>query len=165
MVSKTNAFFVAGWVYRKKGTLDLKVLGDVFKETPIWGVLFFISAFSLAGLPLLSGFIGKYLILKAGIEANHIFITLVALIVGLFTLFSMVKIWLEVFWKNSPEEKIVSSDFKPLPDHWMLVSSLAMALAIIGLGIWSQPVVSFCELAAADLLNPSKYIQYVIGKN
>ena len=165
MLSKTNAFFVAGSVYQRKGTLNLKVLGDVFRDTPIWGVLFFISAFSLAGLPLLSGFVGKYLILKAGIEANHVFITLVALIVGLFTLFSMVKIWLEVFWKNTPEEKIISTDQKPLPDNWMLVSSIAMALAIVGLGIWSQSVVSYCELAAADLLNPSKYIEYVLGKN
>jgi multicomponent Na+:H+ antiporter subunit D len=165
MLSKTNTFFVAGWVYRTKGTLNLKVLGDVFKESPIWGVLFFISAFSLAGFPVLSGFIGKYLILKAGIEANQIFITLVALLVGLFTLFSMVKIWLEVFWKNAPEVKIVSVDQKPLPNQWMLAPSIVMALAIVVLGIWSQPVVNFCELAAADLLNPSKYIYYVLGKN
>lgn len=165
MLSKTNAFLVAGWVYQKKGTLNLKVLGDLFREKPIWGVLFFISAFSLAGLPPLSGFIGKYMILKAGIESNEIFITMVALFVGMLTLFSMVKIWLEVFWKKPPEEIVVAGNQKPLNDQWMLVSSSIMAVAIVALGIWAEPVVNFCELAAADLLNPSKYIHYVIGNN
>jgi multicomponent Na+:H+ antiporter subunit D len=167
MLSKTNAFLVAGWVHRKKGTLNLKNLGDMFKESPIWGILFFISAFSLAGLPPLSGFVGKYLILKAGIEADQILITLVALFVGLFTLFSMVKIWLEVFWKLPAKEKVVpvSPSQEPLPSKWMLVSSASMALAIIVMGVWAEPIVEYCQLAAEDLLNPSKYIQYVLGNN
>lgn len=165
MISKTNAFLVAGLVHHKKGTLNLKVLGNVFRENTLWGLMFFVSAFSLAGLPPFSGFIGKYLVLKAGIEANQVLITMVALFVGLFTLFSMVKIWLEVFWKKPPEEKVVEIEHKPFSDRWMVVSTLIMTMAIIVMGIWAKPIVAFCELAAADLLNPSKYIYYVIGIN
>lgn len=165
MISKTNAFLVAGWVHRQKGTLNLKVLGDVFRENTLWGVLFFISAFSLAGLPPLSGFIGKYLVIKAGIEADQIFISLVALFVGLFTLFSMVKIWMEVFWKKQPDDAPKTIQHKPHSDQWMLVSAFIMAILIVAMGIWSKPIVDFCELAAADLLNPSKYIYYVIGRH
>lgn len=165
MISKTNAFLVAGLVHHKKGTLNLKVLGNVFRENTLWGLMFFVSAFSLAGLPPFSGFIGKYLVLKAGIEANQVIITMVALFVGLFTLFSMVKIWLEVFWKKPPEEKIIEIERKPFSDRWMVVSTLIMTIAIIVMGIWAKPIVAFCELAATDLLNPSKYIYYVIGSN
>lgn len=163
MLAKTNAFLVAGWVYKSRGTLDLKSLGDVFRQSRIWGFLFFISAFSLAGLPPLSGFAAKYLVLKAGIEAHHLGISLVALFVGLFTLFSMVKIWMEVFWKPTPSDTMMPLPPMKQKDKWMVVSSVMLAIAIIGMGIWAKPIVDYCQLAAADLLNPSKYIYHVLG--
>lgn len=165
MLSKTNAFLVAGWIKHHKGTLNLKTLGEVYKESTIWGVLFFISAFSLAGLPPLSGFVGKYLIIKAGIEANQLTVTLIALFVGLFTLFSMVKIWLEVFWKNKPRDKVVKAPLPPPKDHWMLTTSVVMAILIVAMGIWAQPIINFCEAAAYDLMNPDKYIEFVLGES
>ncbi len=165
MLAKTNAFMVAGWVHRERGTLNLKLLGDMFTKKPVWGILFFISAFSLAGLPPLSGFFGKFLVLKAGIEANQIFITLVALFVGFFTLFSMVKIWIEVFWKKTPENIVLPLTVDLKPANWMLFSSVVMGIAIVAMGLWAAPIVEYCQLAAEDLLTPSKYIKYVLGYN
>jgi multicomponent Na+:H+ antiporter subunit D len=161
MISKTNTFLVAGWVHRERKTLNMKVLGEMFNKNTMWGVLFFISAFSLAGLPPLSGFAGKYLIIKAGIENHQIGVALVALFVGLFTLFSMTKIWIEVFWKNNPEDAAPSSPIKK-PYAYMMTGSVILALAIIAMGVGAKPVVEFCEAAAADLLNTSKYINFVL---
>lgn len=166
MISKTNTFLVAGWVHREQKTLNLKVLGDMFNKNTLWGVLFFISAFSLAGLPPLSGFAGKYLIIKAGIENNQIFVALVALFVGLFTLFSMTKIWIEVFWKRTPDEnqnngKIIKS--ANLPCGYMLTGSIILTIAIILMGVLAEPIITYCEKAATDLLNNQKYINFVLG--
>jgi multicomponent Na+:H+ antiporter subunit D len=47
----------------------------------------------------------------------------------------------------------------------MLFSSVVMAIAIIGMGLWAAPIVDYCQLAAEDLLTPSKYIDYVLGYN
>lgn len=165
MLSKTNAFLVAGWVHREKRSLNLKILGNMFQKSPVWGVVFFISAFSLAGLPPLSGFFGKYMVLKAGIESNQIFISMIALFVGLITLFSMVKIWLEVFWKLPPTDKRLPKDTEAKPANRMLAASLFMAAAIIGMGLFAEPIGEYCSLAARDLLNPSKYINYVLAIN
>ncbi len=165
MLSKTNAFLVAGWVHREKGTLNLKNLGDMFNRHTLWGILFFISAFSLAGLPPLSGFAGKYLVIKAGIENNQVIVAMVALFVGLFTLFSMVKIWIEVFWKNKPEkENIIKSidKDKSLPFGFMITGSIILAISIIIMGVWAEPIAGFCEKAATDLLNNQKYINFVL---
>ena len=162
MLSKTNTFLVAGWVHREKGTLNLKDLGDMFNKHTLWGILFFISAFSLAGLPPLSGFAGKYLIIKAGIENNQIIVAMVALFVGLFTLFSMTKIWIEVFWKNIKNDN-KSEKTTSLPFRYMITGSIILALSIIIMGVWAQPIVEFCEKAAADLLNNQKYINFVLG--
>ncbi len=171
MISKTNAFLVAGFVHRQKGTLSLKVLGDFYKEHPLWAIFFFISAFSLAGLPPLSGFIGKYLLIKSGIEAQQMGIAFTALFVGFFTLFSMVKIWMEVFWKKTPEKSpmqiVQTAVFDEVPVHisWMKWTSGGMAIIIVLAGVFATPVVEYCTLAAESLMNPTEYIKFVLEKN
>ena len=169
MISKTNAFLVAGYVHRQKGTLDLKTLGDFYKQHPLWAIFFFISAFSLAGLPPLSGFIGKYLLIKAGIEAEYTAIALVALFVGFFTLFSMVKIWMEVFWKKTPgkEGAPIKEEKSEDPENvrWMTWASGVMALIIVLAGVFATPVVDYCTQAAETLTNPEEYINFVLKGN
>ncbi len=166
MISKTNAFLIAGWVHHQKGTLNLKVLGDFYREQPWWAGLFFVSAFSLAGLPPLSGFIGKYLLLKAGIQGGYLAISLVALFVGFFTLFSMVKIWMEVFWKPVPEGSLhqhVEEEANTRGTLWMKGASTVMALLIVAAGVFAAPVVDYCTQAAQSLMEPHRYIDFILN--
>lgn len=163
MVTKTNIFLVAGWVHRQKGTLDIRSIGDLLRLNPIWGVVFFVSAFSLAGLPPLSGFVGKFLVIKAGIEAEQIFVAIIALFVGFFTLFSMVKIWMEVFWKPSPSADGGDKVFVYQPDRIMLGSSIFLGILIVAMGIFAAPIIDYCNAAAADLLDVEKYYSYILG--
>ncbi len=164
MLSKTLAYLVAGYVHQQKGTLSLKKLGDIYKEQPIWGILFLVAGFSLAGFPPLSGFVAKYLVLKAGIEAGYTTITIIALFVGLFTLFSMVKIWLEAFWKPMPELRPLQPRCHPPKSNAMLVSAVILGLAIVVMGSWAQPVIDFCGTAAQQLLSPEEYIRFVLDQ-
>jgi multicomponent Na+:H+ antiporter subunit D len=165
MITKTNIFLVAGWVDMQRGTLDIRNLGDVLKRNPVWAAIFFISAFSLAGLPPLSGFVAKFAIVKAGIESGRIVVAMIALFVGLFTLFSMVKIWIEVFWKPTPEGVEVVQVQPPRPDHIMMGSSVFLAILIIAMGVFAGPVIDYCNSAAADLLNPGFYCESVLGES
>ncbi len=164
MLSKTNAFLAAGWVHKRCGTLNIKELGDMLRKNTLWGSLFFISAFSLAGLPPLSGFAGKFLVIMAGIEADYVYVAMIALFVGLFTLFSMVKIWIEVYWKPFPENKEIKMchDNPVSGEGRMVAASVILALSIIAFGVLANPIIEYCELAAADLLNPQKYIGFII---
>jgi len=168
MLSKTNTLLVAGWVHREKGSLDIRDLGDMLNSSRIWATLFFISAFSLAGMPPLSGFAAKFLIIRSGIEAGQIVVSLIALFVGFFTLFSMVKIWIEVFWKPVPSdggELNIKTDGDLKPDRIMLGSSMFLGALIILMGIFASPVMEFCEAAAADLLDTGKYYGFIFGES
>ncbi|WP_322797078.1 proton-conducting transporter membrane subunit, partial [Tepidiforma sp.] len=51
IIAKTNLFFVAGVVRRLRGSYELKDLGGLAKAHPWLAVMFFVSAFSLAGVP------------------------------------------------------------------------------------------------------------------
>lgn len=163
IIVKTNLFLISGIMYRYHGSYELSKLGGLYRATPWLAFLFLIPAMSLAGIPPLSGFFAKYTVIKAGVLEGAWGMVGIALLVGLLTLYSMVKIWAEAFWKPLPEEA------KPLrggedPHRYLLylpVAVLAGMTLTIGLGAeW------FVQLAldtADQLLTPSGYIDAVLG--
>ncbi|WP_445619249.1 Na+/H+ antiporter subunit D [Kushneria sp. Sum13] len=166
IIVKTNLFLISGVVYRLKGTHDLKQLGGVYKAWPLLGVLFLIPALSLAGVPPLSGFFAKFVLIRASIEAGHIAITVVALLVGLLTLYSMTKIWAEVFWKAPPENEGAALRVTPLSQRhlWlMLLPIVGLAGCTVFIGLNGQLLYDVAEASAAQLLDPQGYIDAVLG--
>jgi multicomponent Na+:H+ antiporter subunit D len=160
MLSKTNTFLAGGLVYQKSGSYDLKYLGGLYKAKPFLALLFFIPAMSLAGIPPLPGFFGKFFLVKGGFEAGEYFITAVAILTGLFTLFSMIKIWNEAYWKKMPEE--VKTD-NAVP-YSTIGATAFLAFAVIMLGLFAGPVLEVCMEAGEQVVNPQYYIHAVLGK-
>jgi multicomponent Na+:H+ antiporter subunit D len=90
---KSNLFLVSGVVAHLRGTFHLKHLGGLYRSQPWLAVLFVLAAFSLAGLPPLTGFWAKFMLIKSGLQERAYGTVIVALVVSLLTLFSMTKIW------------------------------------------------------------------------
>src|SRR5690606_22218936 len=110
IIVKTNLFLISGAVHRLQGTYQLEQLGGLYRARFGLAVLFLIPAMSLAGLPPLSGFWAKFVLIRASFEVDRPAIAVVALAVSLLTLFSMTKIWAEVFWKSRPDTAPETSD-------------------------------------------------------
>ncbi|MDP1571105.1 MAG: Na+/H+ antiporter subunit D [Vicinamibacterales bacterium] len=161
IIVKTNLFLVSGIVHRLKGTLDLASLGGLYRTRPILALLFLVPALSLAGLPPLSGFWAKLLLVQAGLEAESYSIVVVALVVSLLTLYSMTKLWTEAFWKAAPdaaEAPLSAGEWRGL---LLPVAALALLTVVLGLGV--EPVLALSLRAAEQLLNPAEYIRVVLG--
>lgn len=164
---KSNLFLISGMVHRLKGTYDLKKLGGLYKERPLLAILFLIAALSLAGLPPLSGFFAKLIVIKSGVGAQAWLVTFVALLVGLLTLYSMIKIWAEVFWKKAPDPsegeppRLIQTSSEG--QVFMYISIGILALGAVLMGVAAQPVFEIAEAAANQLLNPDLYIEAVLG--
>ncbi|MDX5432963.1 MAG: Na+/H+ antiporter subunit D, partial [Halomonas sp.] len=173
IVVKTNLFLISGITRRLQGTYELKKMGGLYRERPWLAVAFFLSAFSLAGVPPLSGFFAKFVIVRAGIEAEAYVVTAVALLVGLMTLYSMVKIWNEVFWKTLPEdnlvpaeEVVVGDDSRMVPASlWLMYLPVAvLALFALLIGIFAEPLMTLMNRIGDQLMNPQGYIEAVLGQ-
>ncbi len=92
IIVKANLFFIAGAIAWKTGSEDLDKIGGLYKAAPLLSLLFLIPALSLAGIPPLSGFWAKFIVVQASLEAEAWWVAFAALAVGLITLFSMTKI-------------------------------------------------------------------------
>lgn len=164
IIVKTNLFLISGVVLITKGSDDLAKIGGLSKSAPWLALLFFIPAFSLGGIPPLSGFWAKFGVVTAGIDGAHWWVVTLALLVGVMTLFSMTKIWAEAFWKNQPETDPNDLDIEQTNPaqvrrslFWMLPPITVMATATVIIGIFGNSLFKFTERAADQLLDPAGY--------
>jgi multicomponent Na+:H+ antiporter subunit D len=162
IIVKTNLFFVSGIVAKMRGTYELKDLGGIYKPYPLIGLLFLIPALSLAGIPPLSGFWAKFTLVKAGLEGEEFTIVLVSLIVSLITLFSMTKIWNEVFWKDANKDNVDSKIKGTLTQKTLLfLPAILLVLITVTIGLNVEPFFELAVKASDQLLNPNIYIDAV----
>lgn len=160
IIVKANLFLLAGAIYRQTGTYDLRQAGGLMKRSPWLAVLFLIPALSLAGIPPLSGFWAKFMVIDASFRHGAGWLGGVALFVGLLTVFSMSKIWMEAFWKDPPKEGTPSSRL-----NFAVVAPISLLAAItVFIGLNPEPLVIYATGAANAMLDPAVYIREVLGQ-
>lgn len=142
---KANLFLIAGLMWAAAGHYDLRRIGGLYPARPFLAVLFLLSAFSLVGVPPTSGFWGKFMLLSEAFAQERYVWGGVALAVGLLTLYSMSKIWVEGFWKPHPDPDHAAM---PLP-RAAYGAVVGLSVAILLLGLFPQPFVHYVDSATA----------------
>ncbi len=160
---KTNLFFISGISKRMCHTEVLKDMGGLYARSPLLSLLFLIPAMSLAGIPPLSGFWAKFFVVHAGLEAREYWAVGIALVVGLLTLFSMLKLWNEAFWKPAPGG--LPEEYEPAMgrQRWRYLPVVALAGLTVAFGFLAGPLLDFSQATAAELMAPNIYIEAVLG--
>jgi multicomponent Na+:H+ antiporter subunit D len=148
IIVKANLFLIGGLVEGSGGSFDLRALGGLYRTRPLVALLFAISAASLVGIPPLSGFWAKWLVVSESFAAERYAWGAAALMVGGLTLFSMSKIWIEAFWKEHPNPPAVSAE--PLSVASVLACGTLAALAI-AVGLAPEVLIDFLQAAAASM--------------
>ncbi|SDN44742.1 Na+/H+ antiporter subunit D [Alkalicoccus daliensis] len=161
IVVKAALFLFAGATQKITGTTDLKKMSGLLKTHPALAWLFFIAAVSLAGIPPLSGFFSKFALILSGVEEGRYLIVAVALLVGILTLFSMMKIFIYVFWGAPSLQKQDYAHIKLMP---LLMPIIPLIVLTISMGLFAEPIFVFSETVANQLLDPSIYIDSVLGE-
>jgi multicomponent Na+:H+ antiporter subunit D len=168
IIVKTNLFLVSGVARRLQGAYQLDRLGGLYQTAPALTAIFMISAFSLAGIPPLSGFWAKLILVKASLDMTDYIIAATALGVGLLTLFSMAKIWAAAFWGDPPQTTVVVVEppwqaFRLSEKIALYLPMILLAALTLTIGLASQPFFELATNAAEQLLNPAGYIDAVLG--
>lgn len=165
IVVKTALFLVAGLIEARAGSDRLSRLGGMVRATPMLAILFALPALSIAGIPPFSGFVAKFALVDAGIAADQWGIVAVSLGVSLLTMYVMGRIWSGVFWGEPQAESIADTldDQAVRLPVLMTASTVAVVAMTLGLMVFAGPLYDLAERAAVDLLEPSHYIDAVLG--
>ncbi|MGY1831004.1 Na+/H+ antiporter subunit D [Geodermatophilus sp. SYSU D01180] len=107
IVVQTTLFLVAGLVERTGGSTSIRRLGGLAAASPLLAVLYLLPALNLAGIPPLSGFLGKLGLLQAGVaDGRPLALVLVGagLVTSLLTLLAVARVWTRAFWRPRAQE-------------------------------------------------------------
>ena len=157
---KSSLFLVGGTVTVMNGTDDLKRSANLWRTTPVLGVAFLLLGLSLAGIPPLSGFWGKLMIVQEGIAQRQSVLVFLALFTSIFTLLSMMKIWNATFWTVDERVPVRLHDRRWIP---LTLVVCAMASVTVLLSVFAGPLMDVCHEAARQITDRSLYIEAVLG--
>lgn len=153
----TNLFLVSGVLLRLRRTTDLRGLGSFYRGQPAFAFLAMVPIFSLAGVPPLSGFLGKLAILEGTFDAGVFWLGGLVLFVGLLTLLSMGRLWAEVFWQPSTQED------RGRPGRPLMLAISGLSIVTLLISVIAGPLLDITLRAARQLLERDDYIRIVLG--
>ncbi|MFB6117541.1 complex I subunit 5 family protein [Halosegnis sp.] len=153
-LAKGVLFLSVGVLRRGVGSDDFADLGGLSERDPAFAGAFFLGALALVGIPPLSGFFGKFLVLDAGVRAGSTPVLTVALVGAVFTIAYFSRAWNRTFWGEPVE-------YDPQPRLVTVVAILAVGLVVVGIGF--EPVAAAAEAAARAAVDRSGYIDAVLG--
>ncbi|MDM4723144.1 Na+/H+ antiporter subunit D [Micromonospora sp. WMMA1363] len=158
---QTTLFLVAGLVEERAGSTDLRRIGGLSQVAPLLGVLFFVSAMNLAGIPPFSGFLGKLSLFQAGVATNAVLpgvLVAAGAVTSLLTLYVASRVWNIAFWRAP---RLATTE--PVVRLPALMVGATVALVALGLTLTvaAGPLFEVTADAATDLLARTPYLRAV----
>jgi len=175
IVIQTTLFLTAGLIERRGGSTSLEHLGGLARLAPLLGVLFFIPALNLAGIPPFSGFLGKLGLLQAGVGHGGVLAWLLVgggVLTSLLTLYAISRVWTLAFWRtphldvtgagdaaeeSTAVDRAAGSRLPPL----MVAATVVLVVLGVGLTVVAGPLFDITADAAAQLRDRQPYVRAV----
>ncbi len=169
-------FLLVGMIAQRRGGAgDRLRIAPPVAQAPLLGALFFIAAIAVCGMPPLSGFIGKLLILdsaRESVSASWIW----GLILGtsLLAIIGFSRAGSLVFWKSTAQAEAqdaegggAAEDEGAAPPArggaLPLVATSALLAGLVALTVFAGPVSEWLDETAAQVYTPAQYVDAVLG--
>ncbi len=166
-------FLVADLVVERRG-------GAIAPTAPmpqggLISALFFVGAIALAGMPPLSGFVGKLLVLDAARDAPDATAIWAVVLFGSFvTIVGLARAGSLIFWKSHDAQHNTEQDPEnedkaepapaPEPQPGLAFTAVfAAALGLVVLTLFAGPALQYASRTAEQLFTPEDYIAAVLG--
>lgn len=165
MLLIAGLFIASGVIVEKAGTNDIRKLGGLAVRMPVLATVTFILLMSLVGVPPLSGFYGKALLVREGIDAGAWWLVGATLLTATLTLVAAARLWVTVFWLggSTPVGVPEGASAGPTPVPAAAFAGLGVAAAAsLMIGFAPEPTLGWSVRATGELDNPRRYIAVVL---
>lgn len=170
MLAMGALYIAAGLIERMTGTADTRLMGGVYVQSPLLSVAFIILVFAVSGLPPFLGLWAKILLIQGGMSGDAPIIVVAVLLNSLLTLIAASRLWAHVFWRSGHEgetSETPNPDIRPLDARerrFGLGALAALMVVIVGLGLFPDVLIGAGQTAAADLIDPGRYVEAVFAE-
>lgn len=161
IVVMASLFMLAGGAAVLNHTDYLGAMGHLWLRAPWLGALFLVQGLSLAGVPPLSGFWGKLLIVQVGLEQGRYFLVACVILASVLTLFSILMIWNQAFWRKNEK----CGEPVPADARWPRLLGVPVVLVMfsLALGFGAEGGIRLAGRAADSLFDRGAYIGAVMN--
>jgi multicomponent K+:H+ antiporter subunit D len=160
-------FLLADLIGRNRGDAGDELTRNYPVAQPaLLGWLYLAAAMAIVGVPPLSGFLGKVMLLQ-GAQGHDAVAWVWAVVLGsaLFMLVAMARAGSMLFWHVDPESDKVRVDAVLHANRTDLLPMALLIGCIVALTIWAGPAARYTTATANDLLQPAAYIRGVLGES
>ncbi len=164
---KAQLFMTLGIIGRESGSFELDDLGGLYRSRPGLAIAFLLGALALIGIPPLSGFWAKVMIIEAGLEAGAGLAIAVVVAYSLLTFIPLMRIWSHAFWSAVPATAggvALRGDMGRSELRLLTLPAAGLVGLILVIGLMPEPLLQVASTAAADILEPDAYLQAVLGE-
>ncbi|WP_371441029.1 Na+/H+ antiporter subunit D [Corynebacterium sp. HMSC30G07] len=182
---QTSLFLVVGLIERQAGSAQLRRLGSLIYTSPLVAILYFIPALNLGGIPPLSGYLGKVMLIQAGAQQGTWLAWVLiagAVVTSLLTLYAMILVWSKAFLRDrtdAPEGEVALARPSNLADRYstttmaeredpgrvpvgMMASTALLVAASLSITVLAGPISEVTDRAAQSAQDQSIYRDAVL---
>lgn len=143
-------FLVADMIGEQRGkAFDRFVIARQVKQQALLGVLFFVAALTVAGLPPFSGFLGKLVVLQAvPLSGERAWVWAAILVSSLATIIALSRAGTTLFWRSTPSR---DADETSGSSRWQLCGAILLLAASPAIVLFGASAVQYTNEAAAQL--------------
>jgi multicomponent K+:H+ antiporter subunit D len=146
-------FLVVDLVTRRRAHARLRV-GPAIAQSGLLGSLFLLAAVAVTGLPPLSGFMAKLMVLQAWRDQAGL-VWSVVLVATIVMVLGFARAGSTVFWKPAQDHDL---PIPPAREHASFAAVMALLACLVGLTVFAGPATRWLDGAARQLMDPRGYI-------
>ncbi len=136
-----GAFYVVMAVADRIGSEHIDDYRGLGKRAPIVSVGLSVFLVSLTGLPPLAGFIGKWMLFSAVVEANFIWLAIIGVINSAISLYYYARVFRNMYLREPLNGDTSPITFSPL----VIVTTILFIVPNIIFGLYFGPLVSYAQ--------------------
>lgn len=138
--SNVGAFAVTALVETHSGRSDLEAFSGLAKRAPMLAAIMTICMLSLAGIPPMAGFAGKFYLFSGAIQSGYLWLAFIGLIMSMVSVYYYLNVSRVMYIGNSDDQCL------PVP----AIARAALLLCLAGtllIGVYPQPLSQFADIA------------------
>jgi multicomponent K+:H+ antiporter subunit D len=155
-------FLIVDLVRQSRGHLELRTDAPVAGAALIAG-MFMVAAIGMTGLPPLSGFVGKLMVLNAAFDTGpDVWIWTTVLVASLISVVGFARAGSVLFWKAQSDAAPVPDADRPAPATLSYVAVGGLLALLVAHTVFAGRMYDYTTATAAQLFAPDTYVATVL---